>query len=401
MANYDPLSFQQLVDSTGAVAASAKLNYYVTGTTTALPVYSDAGLTTPITQPVRADSNGICPVVFLQAKRYKRVVTTSADASIAAYTVDPLDTSEILIFAGSAPSPTFPGLRYANTSDLHTYRRNAADSAWVDEGLTDGLLNSASVTEAQAGTSTTKAMTPDATAGLWQRGSAITPNAGTVSLPSTGGGVFDINAGNFSAISSAQGGRVVVFEFAGASVITHNASSLDLPGAANITTAAGDRAAFVNLAAADASGANWRCLWFVRDDGSWEGVIATQAQMEAASNATFPVVPSVVKWHPGVAKCWAYVTVSGGTPSLDASHNITSITDTNTGRLTITIATDFSSAAWSYACSSEQPSAGTESIPNIRTSTLAAGTVEVTCSALGGTDADPASYGFQGFGDLA
>jgi len=45
--------------------------------------------------------------------------------------------------------------------------------------------------------------------------------------------------------------------FDGALTLTHNATTLILPGGANITTVAGDTAAFVS----EGSG-NWRCLWY-------------------------------------------------------------------------------------------------------------------------------------------
>jgi len=55
--------------------------------------------------------------------------------------------------------------------------------------------------------------------------------------------------------------RFVVFS--GALILTHNATSLILPTGANITTAAGDTAAF----SSDGSG-NWTCLTYSRKDGS-------------------------------------------------------------------------------------------------------------------------------------
>lgn len=50
--------------------------------------------------------------------------------------------------------------------------------------------------------------------------------------------------------------------FAGALVLKHNATSLILPGAANITTAAGDVAEFESLGAG-----NWRCTGYLRASG--------------------------------------------------------------------------------------------------------------------------------------
>jgi hypothetical protein len=51
--------------------------------------------------------------------------------------------------------------------------------------------------------------------------------------------------------------------FSGIMTLTHNATSLILPGAANITTAVGDVAEFVSLGAG-----NWRCEYYSRANGS-------------------------------------------------------------------------------------------------------------------------------------
>lgn len=52
-------------------------------------------------------------------------------------------------------------------------------------------------------------------------------------------------------------------KFGGALTLTHNGTSLILPGAANITTAAGDTAVFVS----EGSG-NWRCMQYQRANGA-------------------------------------------------------------------------------------------------------------------------------------
>jgi hypothetical protein len=51
--------------------------------------------------------------------------------------------------------------------------------------------------------------------------------------------------------------------FAGALTLTHNGTSLILPSAANITTAAGDVAHFVSLGSG-----NWRCTGYMKADGT-------------------------------------------------------------------------------------------------------------------------------------
>jgi len=70
---------------------------------------------------------------------------------------------------------------------------------------------------------------------------------------------------------------------------------------------------------------------------------ATQAEMEAASSNTVAATPSNTKWHPGTAKLWLRVGSLFNSGTIMASHNVTSVVD-GTGALTVTIATDFSSA---------------------------------------------------------
>jgi hypothetical protein len=66
-----------------------------------------------------------------------------------------------------------------------------------------------------------------------------------------------------TAFASATAGRWRWVEFTGALTLTHNATSLILPGGANITTAAGDTALFVS----EGSG-NWRCLAYQKSNGA-------------------------------------------------------------------------------------------------------------------------------------
>lgn len=257
MAQLFYLSGQQLSDGTGAPYVAAKAYFYVTGTTTPLATYSDAGLTAVNANPVVADANGRFGDVFLQASRYKVVLTTSADVAID--TLDPVDATLQLVQSATAPANPYPFMVYHNTSDGNRYRRNAAGTAWINEGPVDSLIAAASVSEMLVGMETAKSATPDSVAGIWQRGSDIA-SASTLSLPATGGGVFTVTGTTtVTGISTAQGGRCVKLRFAGSLTLTHSTSFI-LPGAANIQTSAGDCAEFINDAATDASGSNWRCF---------------------------------------------------------------------------------------------------------------------------------------------
>jgi hypothetical protein len=133
--------------------------------------------------------------------------------------------------------------------------------------------------------------------------------------------------------------------FAGALTLTHNATSLILPGGANIATAAGDEAAFTSLGSG-----NWVCRYYQKADGT--AVVgpaaATQAEMEAATDTTKTVTPGRVQFHPGVAKAWCKTTLSGGVPSIARAYNISSITDNGTGDFTYNFSTAFSDANYAY-----------------------------------------------------
>ena len=142
-------------------------------------------------------------------------------------------------------------------------------------------------------------------------------------------------------------------------------------------------------------------------------VVATQANMETGTATDLLVSPGRQAFHPGHPKCWAMVTVSGGTPTLQTSFNITSITDTGVGQLTVTIATDFSSANWCCIHSAENNNSISGGVVSLFTTTigsLAAGSVILenwltTTTAAGAVDAnavaDPISWHMVGMGDQA
>lgn len=127
---------------------------------------------------------------------------------------------------------------------------------------------------------------------------------------------------------------------------------------------------------------------------------ATQAEMETATSLLVTVTPGRQHFHPGHSKCWAYVTVSGGTPTLQQSYNITSITDTAVGSLTVTIANDFSSAEWCCVPSIETDVASNADFVHIR-SPKAAGSVVLHSSDTAAALEDPDAWNMDGKGDLA
>ncbi len=124
-------------------------------------------------------------------------------------------------------------------------------SAWA-QLYVDATPALATTTEILTGTETTKAVTPDALAALWEKGSNVA-SAATVSLGE--GGFFHITGTTTITdidFATAKDGRFAWVVFDGALTLTHNATTLKLPGGANIATAAGDRALFVQDASDNA-----------------------------------------------------------------------------------------------------------------------------------------------------
>ena len=76
--------------ASGNTYAGAKLYFYVTTTSTAATVYSDALLTTPITQPVVASAAGVFQEIYLdESVTYKGQLMTSGGSLL--YEVDPIN----------------------------------------------------------------------------------------------------------------------------------------------------------------------------------------------------------------------------------------------------------------------------------------------------------------------
>ena len=91
-----------------------------------------------------------------------------------------------------------------------------------------------------------------------------------------------------------------------------------------------------------------KSLYLKTDQGvesSFSPVIAaTQAQQEAASSVLVFTSPGRQQHHPSAAKAWVRMNWSGGTPTIGGSYNVTSLTDTGTGAVTVNLTAAFSAA---------------------------------------------------------
>lgn len=76
---------QMVVDTAGNPRVGLKVNVYQSGTTTPITTYSDAGFTTPNTNPVVSDANGFLPAIYINPavnSTYKFTITDANDVLI-------------------------------------------------------------------------------------------------------------------------------------------------------------------------------------------------------------------------------------------------------------------------------------------------------------------------------
>jgi hypothetical protein len=227
----------------GSPEAGGLLYSYVQGTSTPLALYSDAGIT-PTTNPVVADSLGQITPYFNDALAYSWTAKTANGATV--------------LWQANVTSGVLT-LTYVNSEVIHAdwFPMLAKALAWVD-------VASASTVDLGA----TDAINV-----------RITGTTGITALGTTPSGIR----------------RTV--RFAGALTITHNATSLILPGAANITTAANDTADFVSLGSG-----NWICTSFSRQVAA-QPSDADLTAIAALSSTGFPVRTA--------SETWAQRTVTG------------------------------------------------------------------------------------------
>jgi hypothetical protein len=179
----------------------------------------------------------------------------------------------------SAPSPTFPCQLWADTGTGRLKRRDSANTLWLDVGILDALgeiqtVASATLTDIGAATSEVVAV------------------SGTTTITGLG--------------SIVAGVRRTV-RFTGSLLLTHNATSLILPGGVSITTALNDTAEFLSLGSG-----NWLCLRYNLASGkmvanpvgtvSQSGGIPTGAIIEFGSNSN----GKFTKYADGTLICWYY-----------------------------------------------------------------------------------------------
>jgi hypothetical protein len=427
---------QRLTNSTtGAPLSGAVVRFYTAGTTTPKTVYADQDLTTALGTSVTTDSLGYPTsdgttksLVYTDTSAYKARIETSTGTLIVEH-----DNVKGAVIAGTTSSGSATLATTVETKSTD-YTVVAADQNKLFRGNVTGgdvILTMPSAAASTIGNGW----------GFWAEhaGSANQLVLTSVSSQTFTDGFtnygtsFVLTASGEGCRITSDGGNWVVSQHsppaikAGSTVLTIADRLAAAPGsppaqgamyiATGAATWGSTSVANHDVVMHTTGGAYVKftpptdCGWlaYVQDEddtyqfqgSAWAAPFpkpASQAQQEAASATNVYVAPATQHLHPGHPKFWAYVTVSGGTPTLASSYNVTSITDTALGQLTVTIGTDFSSANWVHSVNIERGSAGTDTT-NARNK--AAGSIllearEATAGAI-----DPAAWNVMGFGDQA
>lgn len=152
----------------------------------------------------------------------------------------------------SAPSVTFAYMLWADTTNGLLKMRNAANSAWI----TIGTLASANLG--------LMPLSGGSYTGAFNDNDVTLASASTVNIGAAGGRSINISGTTtITAFDTVQAGTIRKLRFAGILTLTYNATSMILPGAANIVTAAGDAAEFLSLGSG-----NWKCTDYTRASGA-------------------------------------------------------------------------------------------------------------------------------------
>jgi hypothetical protein len=226
------------------------------------------------------------------------------------------------------------------------------------------------------------AMASAATTNLGTAGSNVVNITGTTTITGLGSTAVTANPLYFC-------------RFTGALTLTHNATSLILPGGANMTTAAGDAVLFKY----EGSG-NWRCMNYAKADGTAVvGTSLSQASTTEIANesaVTKYISPDRLSSSKRVAQAWTNFDASSGTPTNVSSFNVTSFTDNATGDFTVNFTNALRDANYTVA---NTTTATTTSRVHSATNGGAATTKTTTACRVqvgsGGSAVDPAGTYFS------
>jgi hypothetical protein len=220
-----------------------------------------------------------------------------------------------------------------------------------------------------------KTATVVGTTGTFSAGVTATTGAFSSTLSATGN--FAVNTDKF-AVTAASGNTLVAGTLSVTSDVAVNTDKFTVAASSGNTAVGGTLA--VTGAATLASLAG--------------NAVATQADQETATSTTTAVSPGRQQYHPSAAKCWVRGDHSGTTVK---GYNITSVGDTGTGLVTITIATDLSDALYPVVAS-----VGSDVGCSVPSTSIAAGSFVIRAFNTGSGALQDSTVGYYAvaFGDI-
>lgn len=314
--------------------------------------------------------------------------TISSTAATAAFTETAAGLSTCLLKDGTQTATAAIPLAVAPSALTHAARANEVQNGY------GSFLTSVAGTNTITGTATP---TPAYTVG--QRFTFVPANtntgATTLNISSLGAGAVQLAGAALTGGELVASVPVTVYVTA-ATPVFEIITPTQFPDSRALVVGATDSTKKIRFEADSITTGTTRVVT-VRDADFSIGT-ATQTEMEAGSSSVVSVTPSVQHHHPSACKCWGKADING---VLAVNYNITSVADTNTGILTVTIATDFSGGDYAILATVEQGTDGTEYHCKID-SAPAAGSFVIQAYVGDATDgalADPANYFFAAFGD--
>lgn len=348
------LSGRQITNNNGVPQAGALIYHYQAGTTNDLTVYSNQAGSVAHAQPVVCDAGGFVPLVYVDSTSdWKVVVQTALGVTLQTYDNLPKAVAEV-----SAADFAPPLLEWTQVT---------------------AAASPVALTAADAG----KAYEANTTAGNIE-----------FDLPSAA----SVGNGKGFWFKKTSASNSMVLDPNGSETIDDTSTSLSITQQYELVFIASNGAEWYIASRAEELVPNAR-LSAASDTAAGALEIAVQSEMETASSTTLAVTPGRQHFHPGMAKAW--VKWDGAGTTIDASYNVTSITDHGTGDFTVNWATDFATA--NYAATALVARAGGDQIFACQKSTTppAAGTFRVAFYDDAGNARDGNWASVVGFGDHA
>lgn len=291
------------------------------------------------------------------------VVANAPGSTVRADINSALQALATLSSGASAPSTTYAHQLWADTTVGALKRRNAANSGWIVVRTLDEtfLLSRSSNT----------------ILGVSDIGKAIAATAGFTQT--------------FTAAATLGDGWWVAYKVAAGVTVTFDPNSSEQIDAATTKAVVGPSSGFIYC-----SGAAFFTVGF--PDAASDTVagvleIATQAEMEAASDTTRAVSPGRQHFHPSAAKFWVRANVDG---TIDTSYNVTSVTDDGTGEITVNLTSAYSASTYPMIAVAQHATLPRHAQVETGSSTAPA----FRCYDDATTLSDPTRWHIAGFGDL-